>query len=390
MSFPITPAAKARAAAALAALVIAVCGVAAFAASPKAAPRVDSQSDVSATRFPRLPSPNMYWGAWIGRQFDGTQAPFDMSAVSGFEQMVGKPLSLIEWASLFADCTDSPCSFYGFPTSAMSNVRDYGAIPFLSWGSGAVPDGPNQPDFQLSDVIAGDYDSYIRSFATAARNWGHPFFLRFNWEMTGNWFPWGETANGNQPGEYVNAWRHVHDIFTQVGATNATWVWCPYIDVSGWKKYRQLYPGDSYVDWTCLDGYNWGPGPAFSAPWRPFDTIFRSTYNRVVQMAPRKPMILGEMATSDYGGDQAGWIRNMFSRLIQVPSDYPKVQGVIYFDVDDRNAHWPIENSPAAISAFRKGIRSSAFAPNRFGQLEDRPIKPLAPRENDANADANE
>jgi beta-mannanase len=30
--------------------------------------------------------------------------------------------------------------------------------------------------------------------------------------MNGNWFSWSERTNVNQPGEYVAAWRHVHDI----------------------------------------------------------------------------------------------------------------------------------------------------------------------------------
>ena len=52
----------------------------------------------------------------------------------------------------------------------MDDVRDYGAIPFFNWGSQAipVPGDLNQPDFQLADVIAGGYDSYIRKFAEAA------------------------------------------------------------------------------------------------------------------------------------------------------------------------------------------------------------------------------
>ena len=37
-----------------------------------------------------------YWGAWIGRQFTGTEAPYDMNAVSDFQGLVGKGLSLIE------------------------------------------------------------------------------------------------------------------------------------------------------------------------------------------------------------------------------------------------------------------------------------------------------
>ena len=70
--------------------------------------------------------------------------------------------------------------------------------------------------------------------------------------------PLGEGANGNKPGEYVAAWRHVHDIFAAAGATNATWVWCPYADVTPQPAPSpSYYPGDAYVDWTCLDGYNW-------------------------------------------------------------------------------------------------------------------------------------
>jgi len=31
---------------------------------------------------------------------------------------------------------------------------------------------------QLADVIVGTYDGYITAWATDAKNWGHPFFLR--------------------------------------------------------------------------------------------------------------------------------------------------------------------------------------------------------------------
>ena len=114
----------------------------------------------------------------------------------------------------------------------MNSIRSHGSIPFYSWGSQSIPVPSNlsEPNFQLSDVISGTYDSYIRKFAEAAKAWGHPFFLRFNWEMNGGWFAWAEGVNGNKSGEYVAAWRHVHDIFTSVGATNATWVWCPNVD----------------------------------------------------------------------------------------------------------------------------------------------------------------
>ncbi|HKG37092.1 MAG TPA: glycosyl hydrolase [Solirubrobacterales bacterium] len=321
---------------------------------------------------------SLYWGAWIGKGLTGEAAPYDMSAVTAFQQMVGKPLSLIEWAMPFTDCSQTPCRDFNFPVSLMNDVRGYGAIPFLSWSSAAIgqPGDPtNQPDFQLRDVTAGLHDDYIRSFATQAAAWGQPFFLRFDWEMNGNWMPWGANVNGNRPEDFVPAWRHVHDIFTSVGATNATWVWCPYVDVESEENLAQFYPGAGYVDWSCLDGYNWGPGsPANPIPWRSFGTLYKQTYRRVVtKIAPGKPMILAEIATSDYGGDKPAWIRNMFRNLKR---GYMRVRALIWFDVNDREARWELERTPGAPEAFAQGISDPMYLPNQYGSSSARPIPP--------------
>ena len=130
--------------------------------------------------------------------------------------MAGKKLSILNFSAPFANCPTSgaACSYYNFPVNEMNSIRSHGSIPFFSWASQSIPSTVNEPNFQLADVIAGTYDSYIEKWATAARNWGHPFYLRFNWEMNGRWFPWSEGVNGNKSGEFVTAWRHVHDIFT--------------------------------------------------------------------------------------------------------------------------------------------------------------------------------
>jgi hypothetical protein len=310
-----------------------------------------------------------YWGAWIA------DAPWSMRPVARFERRVRKRMSIVHWASPFADCSSRPCTFYGFPTREMTKVRRHGAIPMLSWSSAQIPGGPRQPAYQLRDVAAGRYDGHIRHFARTAKRWGRPFFLRFNWEMNGDWFPWGIRANRNRPRDYVAAWRHVHRIFNRVGARKATWVWCPYVDFERDYNLKRLYPGGRFVDWTCLDGYNWGPGsPANPRPWRSFGQLFRSTYRRVARgIAPRKPMMLGEVASSDYGGNKAGWIRNM---LAKVARRYPKVRALVWFNVNDRGAGWPIESSRRVTRAFRRGINRPVYRPNRFGGIRRAPIRP--------------
>ena len=227
----------------------------------------------------------------------------------------------------------------------------------------------NEPDFQLSDVIAGRYDTYIRNFATAAKAWGHPFFLRFNWEMNGTWFPWSEGVNGNRAGEFVAAWRHVHDIFAEVGReqrrpgsgarTSTT--------TTTSRKSTADYPGDAYVDWTGLDGYNWGTNPAKPSGWKSFGQLYRSTYRHIVEtVAPSKPMMVGEVASSEYGGSKSAWIKNMPA---VVPAEYPKIRALLWFDKFDGGMDWPIETSSSATSGFAEGIQNPVYEGSLFSDL---------------------
>jgi mannan endo-1,4-beta-mannosidase len=319
-----------------------------------------------------LPGTKLYWGAWIGSQLTGTEAPWDMGAVSKLEQQVGKSLSLVNFSSPFASCSRT-CSFYGFPTGAMENIRSHGAIPFFSWASAAMG-GANGSEFQLADVVNGNYDNYIRGWAESAKAWGKPFFLRFNWEMNGGWFQWSEGVNGNGPGEYVAAWRHVHDIFTQVGASNATWTWCPNVDPDHqMQNLRNLYPGDEYVDWTCLDGYNWGTYPQRPDRWRSFSQLFGSTYSEITEsIAPSKPMVIGEVGSSEYGGSKATWISEMLSQL---PTQFPRIRGFLWFDKAE-DADWPLESSQSSIAAFANGIKSDSYTGNSFASLSAAAIPP--------------
>jgi hypothetical protein len=322
----------------------------------------------------RTPQP-LYWGATIGDHLTGEQAPWDMSAVSRFEQGAGKSASAVQFFQPFAQCGGSGCSFYSFPTTPMDSIRSHGSIPVLSWSSQAIPSTLNQPDFQLSDVIAGRYDAYIAKFATEARDWGHPFFLRFNWEMNGNWFPWAEGVNGNGSGEYVAAWRHVHDIFAAAGASNVSWVWCPFVDPAGsLTDLASLYPGDGYVDWTGLDGYNWGKNPASPRGWKSFDQLFRRSYDEITsQIAPSKPLMVGEVGSSEVGGSKADWIRDALAR---VPAEYPQIRSLLWFDKFDDNMDWPIETSAPATSAFAAGIGQSVYAGAGYGSLSGGTIPP--------------
>ena len=316
----------------------------------------------------------VYWGATIGTQLTGNQPPWDMTAVAKFEESAHKKVSMVNFFQPFANCNPG-CSFYSFPAGPLENIRTHGSIPVLSWSSQSIPSSKSEPDFQLSDLISGRYDSYIREFATKAKAWNHPFMLRFDWEMNGKWFPWHEGVNGNQPGEFVTAWRHVHDIFREVGASNVTWVWCPNVEYSGSTPFSEVYPGDAYVDWTGLDGYNRGTNPVSPEGWKSFSQVYRSSYNAIAgSLAPSKPLMVGEVASSEDGGSKAAWIKDMLARI---PTEYTKIRALLYFDKYDSSMDWPLETSTSATTAFAEGIQNSAYVGNTLSSLSATKIQPL-------------
>jgi hypothetical protein len=134
-----------------------------------------------------------------------------------------------------------------------------------------------------------------------------------------------------------------------------------------------LYPGDAYVDWTCVDAYN-GDTPY----WRSFSTLAATTYGKITgTIAPTKPMIMVEVASTETGGSKAQWITDMLNEL---PITFPQVHGFLWFDMrmsgPGGHTDWPVESSGTAEAAFTSGISSTWYVPNNYGSLNTSPIPP--------------
>jgi hypothetical protein len=317
-------------------------------------------------------STSIYWGARdCNSGGTGGMPPWNMAAQTTFENTVaaGKGASLIHWGAPF---TAPNGTNYAFDTSAANNVRNHGSISVYDWAPYKDGQGSNQPAYSLGSVIAGNWDAYITAWFQAVKAWGHPIFLRWAWEMNIQAWPWSEGLNGNTAGQYVQAWKHVHDLATSIGATNVTWVWCPNNSPS--NNYAEFYPGDAYVDWTCLDGYNWGTDPnGHMLGWQTFDQIYHSAYQAIQAVAPTKPIMIGEVASTEYGGSKAAWITDMLGT--QLPNNYPKMKAFMWFDCN-YGPLWPLESSTSAEQAFANGIGSPYYDTNRFGSLSTSPIGP--------------
>ena len=217
-----------------------------------------------------------------------------------------------------------------------------GRIPLINWE-------PHKIDF--NKIVDGSLDATIVARANGSKALGKKFFLDFAAEMNGD-----EAWSGNNAPLYVAAYRHIHDIFLATGATNVIWAWCPNVtDIQGGNKHTMdYYPGDAYVDWTGVDGYNWG---TTNGGWQTFQQVFREIYPLLA--AKEKPIMIGEMSSAQVGGDKGKWIDEIIPTL---RVSFPLIKCLVWFDIN-KEADWRISSSPDSEAAFVRMARDPYFNP---------------------------
>jgi len=231
--------------------------------------------------------------------------------------------------------------YFGWTEDWTTDVPDdfaAGRIPLVNWEPYA---GDDVVDFDA--IVRGDFDALIDERARGSRDLGRKFFIDFAAEMNSD-----QGFGGHVPSRYIAAWRRIHDRFVDAGATNVVWVWAPNVtDIEGGPETMAYYPGDAYVDWTGVDGYNWGTSdPDFE--WQSFKEVFADIYPKLA--AKGKPIFIGEMATDEVGGSKAEWIGGIVGTL---KNDYPMVKGFVWFDIE-KERKWQIDSSPAALAAYQQ------------------------------------
>jgi len=276
-----------------------------------------------------VPSAGMLLGAYVNPNETWLGLQDDEQKVTTFESMVGRRL-------------DIDMHFYqwdaAFPTALEQWDATNCRVPMISWAG-----------TRLDDVNSGGQDKLICARARAVAQFGQPVFIRWGYEMNGDWFDWTAARSSDTAAAFVAAWRRIHRIFEAAGARNATWVWAPNetaLPTESWRDPRRYYPGDDVVDWVGIDGYNWGSSSSSSA-WRSFSEIFTPVY---AAYAARKPIMIAETASTEDGGSKATWIDDMNRSL---SSEFPQVRALVWFH-SNKETDWRVDSSPAALDAFRR------------------------------------
>ena len=262
--------------------------------------------------------------------------PWDPTQIDALADLLGRMPAIIAWYQAWG------ASSSALDLALLEAVRSRGAVPLITW----EPWG-GSTSFPLTAIARGDFDAYIDTWAVGLAEYGAPVYLRFAHEMNGDWYPWSVGVNGNSVGDYVAAWRHVHDRFAAAGASNVSWIWAPIAGPSAGVV--ATYPGDAYVDWVGLDGFNYGTTKPDSS-WTSFASIFASSYG-AVQTLTDKSIMIAETGSTEEGGDKVAWVKDAFAT--QLPYQFPDVRAVIWFN-RDKETDWRVDSSVASLAAFRE------------------------------------
>jgi hypothetical protein len=280
----------------------------------------------------------------------------DINDIHDFETLIGRQMDVFLWYESISE------NFY---VDTFRPMAEEGRTIQLAWEPHDFGRDPlNQPDFRLRTITAGNHDAAIRRWARELKAFGYTVYFRPMCEMNGDWVTWGGTVNGNSPGDYIPAWRHLKTIFNQEGANNVKFVWAPNRDgdlTSALNTFNTYYPGDAYVDYVGINGYNWGRlynTPDWTSEWQMFDTVFGPSYDAFTARTS-KPLMIPEMSSTEVGGNKAAWITDAFARL---PVRFPRIEIVTWFNIH-KETDWPVDSSPASLSAFRAAVALPDSAP---------------------------
>jgi mannan endo-1,4-beta-mannosidase len=291
---------------------------------------------VSRSAIPDRVKAGNYTGTAIGAYVDG------LGNLAAFQASIGKNLAVVLW---YVPWTEP------FPAADAATVNANGSVPLITWEPAIAGHAGT-----LEAIAAGSYEAYVRSFLQAAKDWGRPVLLRFAHEMNGNWYPWDGVHNGGTEGaaRYKRAWKYIYNVRESVGAGNVSLVWCPNnTDQPGdlWNNLAAYFPGDQYVDWVGMDGYNWG-----GTAWQSFDAVFSDAYS-VLTALSAKPLMIGEFACAEEGGDKAAWISDAF---LKMRTGYPRVKLFCWFNIN-KERDWRTNSSASAEAAFKNSLQNSYF-----------------------------
>jgi hypothetical protein len=274
-----------------------------------------------------LPRSGAYLGAFAGPL--DNQTPKD--AILHLESEIGRKLAIDHQYYRWDEA---------IPTSQQEWDASTGRLPFVNW-SAERRDGSA---VMWSAIADGSQDDWIVERADAFKDYGFPIYLAFHHE------PENDVGRLGTPEEYAAAFRHIVTVFRSRGVTNVAFVWTMMswtFDTRSGRDAETYYPGDAYVDFIGVDGFNSYPGRA-GAPWESFHDIFQSSnYFAALHNTPWMVVETGVQEDPAQPGRKGQWLRG----IVGTAEGWPLLRAVLYFDTR-KEFDWNLDSSVASTQAF--------------------------------------
>lgn len=272
-----------------------------------------------------------------GRLLLGVTPSASLRRVGHFEQWLGTDHAVIQrYADMGAPAADVRSIVHG----GLESIWGHRAVPQLVWQPYFGSREETSTEINR-DIAAGDHDEAIAEWASALADWtdrgptgaDRRLYLNLAPEMNGDWSPWSPAVGAGTEADFVDMWRHVHDIVMDAGLDpdHVQWIWTIDTSTRG-VDVGDCYPGDDYVDWLGLHGYNWSTWGGWSSP----KECYEHGLDALESFAD-KPIAITEFACSsedDGGHDPARkdrWIRDAFAYF-----EERDIRMACWFNIDKR------------------------------------------------------
>lgn len=272
-----------------------------------------------------------------------------------YNAAVGKNSAILMYFSSWAG-RENGDAFSDYLVDLIAEDADTQPVIMITWQptNGRILTGcaKNYTGFiGYGEILSGKCDTFIANYARQVAARPERYLMRFAHEMNISDTSYWPGKFGLKADAYVNMYRYVHDKFMAAHDAvepyndNVEWVWSPNYwsnPTDAWNYLHEYYPGDNYVDWIGLSGYNWYPRAG--QPNRTFQNIYGNVdgtgayytsylpgvlYDLACHYA--KPVILAEIGaggTDSTATNKVTWINNAYS----VVPNYPFVRAVVWFN----------------------------------------------------------
>jgi hypothetical protein len=292
-----------------------------------------------------VPSCGVLWGI-------ATHPPTE-ARLAAAEQAIGRP---VDFVYRYHDLNDV------IPDAAEKDWVAQGKLLHIAI---AARDFSNatRGDVTWKQVASGQFDTSLRAQAQGVASLKVPVFMTFEQEASQK----HKLEALGTPDDFKAAWRHVHDLYAQVGVKNAVWTWVMTGSADNLTAAGQLWPGNDVVDWISWNVYNQSgcAGNNIStSKLVSFKDKMLVFYSWMKSQGPRlgmdtsKPIMISETGSAQYPGDPkatADWYAGIPSTL----KAYPQIKAIGLWDSTDGYCNYDFTDVPDIAS----GVRSASLDP---------------------------